>query len=177
MSRNKLPITAYRQALVQLPLVCESTNISLRQPANVLEVCGDLIELAQECFNALLLNTRNIMINRVLVTVGLVDSSLVHPREVFREAIRSNASAVILAHNHPSGNTAPSAEDLRITRQLVEAGKIININVLDHVIIGRPQHVGDPGFLSQRSEQTATPEMAASVRSVMTAVYERGLRK
>ncbi len=95
MPRNKLPITAYRSALVQLPLVCESTNTVVRQPSSVLEVCGDLIGLAQECFNVLLLNTRNILINRVLVTMGLVDASLVHPREVFREAIRSNASAVI----------------------------------------------------------------------------------
>ncbi len=158
MSRKKLPITAYRPALVQLPLVCESTNIALRQPSSVLEVCGDLIGLAQECFTALLLNTRNILINRVLVTVGLVDSSLVHPREVFREAIRSNASAVILAHNHPSGDTTPSAEDLRITRQLVEAGKIINIKVMDHVIIGRPQQPGNPGFLSMREAGLITFE-------------------
>ncbi len=106
--------------------------------------------MAQECFIVADLNTRNRLIDKRLVSLGIADASLIHPREVYRGAIVNNASAVILVHNHPSGDTQPSAEDLRITRQLVEAGKIININVLDHVIIGRPQRDGDPGFLSMR---------------------------
>jgi DNA repair protein RadC len=73
-------------------------------------------------------------------------SGLVHPREVFRAAILDGAGAIILAHNHPSGDPTPSSEDIRITRQLVEAGKILDIEVLDHVVVGR----GERPFLSLR---------------------------
>ena len=90
----------------------------------------------QESFWVLLLNNKHRLLRRIRVTKGLVNRSLVHPREVFREAIRENASAVILAHNHPSGDPAPSTEDIRITERLVEAGRIIGIQVLDHLILG-----------------------------------------
>jgi DNA repair protein RadC len=89
--------------------------------------------------------------NRQLVTLGLADASLVHPREVFREAIRSGAGALILAHNHPSGDVTPSAEDVRITRQLVQTGRIVDIKVMDHVIIGRGKNA-ERSFLSMREE-------------------------
>ena len=72
------------------------------------------------------------------VTVGILDALLVHPREVFRKAIAAAVAAIVIVHNHPSGDASPSSEDLRITRQLVEAGKILDINILDHVIIGKP---------------------------------------
>jgi len=84
-----------------------------------------------------------------MVTPGLADASLVHPREVFRTAIENTASAMVLVHNHPSGDSTPSAEDIRITRQLIEAGKIIDIKVIDHVVIGRSTN-GSPAFLSMR---------------------------
>lgn len=71
------------------------------------------------------------------ISRGILDASLVHPREVFKEAIRSSSAALILLHNHPSGDPAPSAEDIRITRQLVEAGRVMDIDVLDHVVVGR----------------------------------------
>jgi DNA repair protein RadC len=74
----------------------------------------------------------------VEISRGLLDASLVHPREVFREAVRAACAAVVLAHNHPSGDPTPSAEDVRITRQLVEAGRVLDIRVLDHVILGLP---------------------------------------
>ena len=127
----------YRVAMVQLPLVKESAGERVKTPAEVYRICSDLADLAQETFQVLLLNSKNQLINRVMVSVGLLDASLVHPREVFRSAITDNAAAVILVHNHPSGDPSPSAEDLRITRQLVKAGKIIDIKVLDHVILGR----------------------------------------
>ena len=73
----------------------------------------------------------------VEITTGLLDASLAHPREVFREAIRATAAAIVLAHNHPSGDPKPSREDVRMTRRLVDAGRIVGIPVLDHVIIGR----------------------------------------
>jgi DNA repair protein RadC len=68
--------------------------------------------------------------------VGSVNSSLVHPREVFKPAIKNSASAVILCHNHPSGNCIPSSEDIEITKRLCEAGKIVGVQILDHIIIG-----------------------------------------
>ena len=143
----------FSTALVQLPLVRESTGEYLRTPGDVYRVCGDMASLAQESFVVLTLTAKNIMINRHLISLGLADASLVHPREVFRAAIGidSATTALLLAHNHPSGDPTPSAEDLRITRQLVEAGKIIDIRVLDHVIIGRPRN-NRPGFVSLRED-------------------------
>jgi DNA repair protein RadC len=86
------------------------------------------------------LNSRNHSITEV--SVGSLDSSIVHPREVFEEAIKNKAASVIFAHNHPSGDPEPSEDDLAITKRLVEAGKILGIEVLDHVIVTKT------GFLS-----------------------------
>ncbi len=86
----------------------------------------------------------------VRITRGILDASLVHPREVFKEAIRSSSAALVLLHNHPSGDPTPSAEDLRITRQLVEAGRVVDIEVLDHVIMGRRHGTDGRDFLSLR---------------------------
>jgi DNA repair protein RadC len=95
------------------------------------------------------------MINRHLVSLGIADASLVHCREVFRPAIHDGAMNILVAHNHPSGDPTPSSEDVQITRKLVDAGRIIGIELLDHVIIGRPMKpVGNtpatPPFLSLR---------------------------
>lgn len=90
----------------------------------------------QEQVLLLLLNTRNRVIHRATITKGTLDSSLLHPREVFREAIRHSASSIILAHNHPSGDPTPSADDIQITRQIHRAGQVVGIDLLDHVIIG-----------------------------------------
>ena len=92
---------------------------------------------AKEHFKLIILNTRNKIITITNVSTGTLSASLVHPREVFRDAIRYSASSVVLVHNHPSGDPEPSEEDLRITRRLVDAGKIIGIDVLDHIIIGK----------------------------------------
>ena len=140
----------YLTTIIQMPLVRETAKLFIRSPVDTYNACLDLVDMAQESFHVLSLNTRNGLINRHMASMGIVDSSLVHPREVFREVIKLNASACLLVHNHPSGDKTPSAEDLRITRQLIEAGKIIDIKVLDHVIIGRTQRSGDPGYLSMR---------------------------
>jgi DNA repair protein RadC len=145
----------YNPALIQLPLVRESSGERVATPADVYRICGDIAALAQETFHVLTLDAKNRLKNRHMVSLGVVDAALVHPREVFRAAIQDSSSAIVLAHSHPSGDTMPSAEDLRITRQLIEAGKIVDIKVLDHVVIGRPvEPVGDqpgrPGFLSLR---------------------------
>ena len=90
----------------------------------------------QECFIVLLLNTKNVIIEQQLVSIGTVNSSLVHPREVFKEAIRKNSAHIILVHNHPSGDPEPSDEDHQITEMMKKAGKLLGIPVLDHVVIG-----------------------------------------
>jgi DNA repair protein RadC len=92
-------------------------------------------DLKQEVFMVLCLSSSNKIIQERTITKGLLNSSLTHPREVFREAILENAASVILLHNHPSGNLEPSREDIQITKQLVESGKIIGILVHDHIII------------------------------------------
>jgi DNA repair protein RadC len=109
--------------------------------------------LDREVFWVLVMDAKNRLKGRpVDVTQGLLDASLVHPREVFQEAIRSGAAAVVLVHNHPSGDATPSAEDVRVTRQLIEAGRIVDIKVLDHVILGKPPADGGKDFLSMREQ-------------------------
>ncbi len=100
-------------------------------------------DLDREHFVVLLLDTKNQVLGSPTISVGTLSSSLVHPREVFKPAIRVSAASVILAHNHPSGSLEPSAEDRQVTSRLVQAGKHIGIEVLDHVIFGE-------GYLSMK---------------------------
>jgi DNA repair protein RadC len=93
-----------------------------------------------ECFVVLLLNTRRRIKGHHMVSIGTLDTLLVHPREVFRVAVASSAAAVVLLHNHPSGDPQPSEADIKVTRDLVRAGQLMKIEVLDHVIIGHPGH-------------------------------------
>lgn len=95
-----------------------------------------IIGLEIEKFWVLCLNRKNRLIRQVEITSGTATSSLAHPREVFREAIRHGATAVVCAHNHPSGDPAPSAADIQVTRQLRDAAKAVDIDLLDHLIIG-----------------------------------------
>ena len=107
--------------------------------------------LTVEKFWVLCLNRKNRLLKRIEVTSGTATSALAHPREVFRAAIRESASAVVCVHNHPSGDPAPSAPDLHVTRTLREAAKTVEIELVDHVIIGRP--AADPlsrGYFSFR---------------------------
>lgn len=90
----------------------------------------------KEVFKAVLLNTKNEIITDVEVSVGTLNSSLVHPREVFKEAIRRSSNKMILIHNHPSGSVEPSREDKNITYRLIKCGEIIGIDIIDHIIIG-----------------------------------------
>ena len=94
-----------------------------------------------ECFAVMLLNTRRRVKGHQLLTMGTLDTILVHPREVFRAAIIAAASAIVLMHNHPSGEATPSEADIKVTRDLFRAGQLLRIEVLDHVIIGRPKSV------------------------------------
>ncbi|TFE01162.1 JAB domain-containing protein [Jeotgalibacillus salarius] len=97
--------------------------------------------LTQEHFVALYLNTKNQIIHQQTIFIGSLNSSIVHPREVFKEAFKRSAASIICAHNHPSGDPTPSKEDIDVTRRLVECGKMIGIEVLDHLIIGEKKYV------------------------------------
>ena len=106
----------------------------------------------QEEFHVLLLDTKHALLRDECVTVGLVDRSQIHAREVFRTAIRESCSRVILVHNHPSGDPTPSARDIGCTKNLVSSGKIIGIEVLDHVILGKRTDRRPRDFLSMREQ-------------------------
>jgi len=99
-------------------------------------VMEDLRYLKKEVFNILLLNTKHEVISVENISVGSLNASIVHPREVFQPAIRKSSSAIILVHNHPSGDPTPSREDHNITKRLIDSGNLLGISVLDHVIIG-----------------------------------------
>ncbi len=117
-------------------------NGRIRGPRDVFQRMGPILrDLRQEEFHALLLNTQHRIIRDVLVTRGILDASLIHPREVFRTAIVESAAGVILVHNHPSGDPTASREDRAVTLQLSSAGRAIGIPVLDHVIVGEGRYV------------------------------------
>lgn len=100
-----------------------------------------LRELKKESFIALHLDTKNRLIREETVSVGSLNANIVHPREVFKTAIQESAAAIIVAHNHPSGDPAPSQNDIDITKKLVESGKVVGIEVYDHIIIGNGRYL------------------------------------
>jgi len=110
---------------------------AVRGPEDVYRLLGPrLRDLPQEEFHVLLLNSQNRVIREVLVSRGILDASLVHPREVFRAAILEGAASIVVVHNHPSGDPTPSPEDRGVTDRLAEAGRTVGIPLLDHVIVG-----------------------------------------
>jgi DNA repair protein RadC len=113
----------------------------IASPDDVLPLVAEWRDRKQEYFICLTLNGAGEVIERRCVTVGLLNQSLVHPREVFAEAITDRAASVILVHNHPSGTLDPSSQDIAITRQLSEAGSILGIRVLDHLIVTKRGYV------------------------------------
>ena len=121
-----------------ISLAPEERIVSTTQDAANL-VTGEMGTLDQEHLRVILLNTRNEVLSTHEVYVGNVNSSVVRPAEVFRPAVRNNAPSLIVAHNHPSGNPAPSDDDIAITEDLVAAGKLLGIDVLDHLIVGSGQ--------------------------------------
>ena len=113
-------------------------KVKINNDEDVYNYFKDELEVKnKEHFYALFLDTKNRIIGEELISVGTLNASLIHPREVFNPAIKASANSIILVHNHPSGNCKPSAEDKDITEKLKEAGKILGIKVLDHVIIGK----------------------------------------
>lgn len=112
-------------------------EIKISSVKHVLPLLADITTKKQEYFICLSLNGANELIEKRIITIGLVNSSQVHPREVFADVISDRATSVIFAHNHPSGTLTPSEADKKIQNQLTEAGKILGINILDHIIISR----------------------------------------
>ncbi|WP_176560238.1 RadC family protein [Brevibacillus dissolubilis] len=122
----------------------------IRLPRDVADLMApDLAHLTQEHFVCLFLNTKNQVIGKQTIFVGSLDASIVHPREVFKEAIKRSSASIICLHNHPSGDPAPSREDVAVTKTLYEVGELIGISLLDHVIIGDGRYVSlkEQGYL------------------------------
>ena len=123
-------------------LASAEAGLPMRGPQDVAAAFAPRLQDAPvEEFHVAILDAQHRLERDVLITRGLLNSSLVHPREVFREAIAERAAAVILVHNHPSGDPTPSAEDRAVTEQLVAAGRLLDIPVHDHVIVGRGRYV------------------------------------
>jgi DNA repair protein RadC len=112
-------------------------SVKIKEAKDVIPLLNDIASKQQEYFVCISLNGANELIERRIVTVGLLDKSQVHPREVFADVIADRAASVIFAHNHPSGELNPSDSDLKIHQQLTEAGNILGIKILDHIIISK----------------------------------------
>ncbi len=124
-----------------------SDTITIRSPQDVSTyLMEDLRYLQKEHFVCLFLNTKNHVIGQETLSMGSLNASIVHPREVFRAAIKRSSASIICVHNHPSGDPTPSPEDIQMTARLVEAGQIIGIEVLDHIILG------DQNFISLKEK-------------------------
>lgn len=145
---EEVPVKARSIKFRQIKAVYETFNVSepvssyfspgtrYTAPAQVYETFKFLMQETREMFLTLHLTAKNTLICIDVVSIGSLNQSIVHPRHVFQTALLSNAASIILVHQHPSGDPAPSREDREITRRLKEAGELIGINVLDHIIVG-----------------------------------------
>ncbi|WNR45843.1 RadC family protein [Paenibacillus roseipurpureus] len=125
-------------------------RVTIRSPKDIANLMSeDLRYLQKEHFVCLFLNTKNHVVGQETLSMGSLNASIVHPREVFRAAIKRSSASIICVHNHPSGDPTPSPEDISLTARLVEAGTIIGIEVLDHVIIGDQRFISlkEQGFM------------------------------
>lgn len=123
---------------------------TVRSPQDVAAyLMPDMTSLSQEHFVVLFLDVKNQIIHKKTIFIGGLNASIVHPREIFREAVKRSAASIICAHNHPSGVPTPSPEDIEVTKRIQEAGYIIGIELLDHVIIGDHQFISlkEKGFI------------------------------
>jgi DNA repair protein RadC len=158
MKTRKDKANEYATMIAQAAAYVAEAKPICREPVDAYRLLAPLMagEL-QESFWIIPLNARNrVMSAPVMITKGLANSAPVHPREAFRPAIVAGASSMIIAHNHPSGDVTPSAEDIIVTKRLIEAGKVVGINVMDHVIIGVMDHPGQSPFLSLRDRGLCT---------------------
>lgn len=138
--------SAKRINIVSLKLVKESSLLykgrTVRSPEDGYELLNSfLADKDREHFIVVSLDTKNQPVSINICHIGSLNASIVHPREVMKSAILSNAASIIVGHNHPSGMPEPSKEDIEVTKRLAEAGKIIGIDVLDHIIVGDKSYV------------------------------------
>lgn len=132
------------QTIMQLSkelLMPDDNEYYIKQPRDAYEYLKHISLFTEENLILLCLNTKNRIIHSRTISIGTINSSLVHPREIFAPAIKVHAASIIVAHNHPSGQADPSAEDISITTRLKECGKLIGIDLIDHVIIGDGKYV------------------------------------
>jgi len=115
-------------------------EIKVNEPQAVAEEMQDIKDWSKEVFVVFNVNAQHRIISREIVSIGTLDSVLIHPREIFRTAILKNAKSIIISHNHPSGDLNPSEEDITVTKELKKAGKILDIQLLDHVIVSKNGH-------------------------------------
>jgi DNA repair protein RadC len=109
-------------------------------PLEIANRCKDFRKAGKEYFCIFFLNSQNQIIDKEIISIGTLNSALIHPRECFRNAILKNCCSIILVHNHPSGSLEPSSEDLTVTKRLTDVGKLIGIEILDHVIVTGDSH-------------------------------------
>lgn len=127
--------------------VDQDTLPAVKTPKDVADTVVDIRRKKKEHFVVLYLNARNQLIHKETVSVGTLNANIVHPREIFQPAVVNSAASIILVHNHPSGDTAPSNDDIQLTQRMVRAGEMMGIDVLDHVI------VSERGYLSLKEKR------------------------
>ncbi|RKQ12986.1 JAB domain-containing protein [Ureibacillus endophyticus] len=140
MEENQKNVPAKRVDIVSVKLVREKTmmykNRRVRSPQDAYELMKEFLgDVDREHFVVLCMDTKNQPTNIQVVHIGSLNSSIVHPREVLKSAILSNSASIICGHNHPSNDTTPSPEDIAVTQRLMEAGQIVGIDVIDHLIL------------------------------------------
>lgn len=137
-------MTKYRLELVKEESHKYEVETRISCPKDIYEILTKVCRIqcnAEEVFILITLNTKNIVTGYFEVHRGTINTSLVHPREVFKRALLNNASNIMVAHNHPSGDPNPSKEDIQITERLKEAGNLLGINLLDHIIVGEDKYI------------------------------------
>lgn len=137
-------MTKYRLELVKEESHKYEVETRISCPKDIYEVLTKVCRIqcnAEEVFILITLNTKNIITGYFEVHRGTINTSLVHPREVFKRALLNNASNIMVAHNHPSGDPNPSKEDIQITERLKEAGNLLGINLIDHIIVGEDKYI------------------------------------
>jgi DNA repair protein RadC len=142
-----IPQTVSSINIYKLKMIKEDTveySNTIKSPYDITKLAREVLEMdemAEENFVIICLNTKNKIVGVHTISIGSLNASIVHPREVFKAALLNNANGIICLHNHPSGDPEPSREDIETTRRLVGAGEILGIKVLDHVIIGDRRYI------------------------------------
>lgn len=135
-------ILAIIELAIRMHTHTKETRIKVKSPACAANLLMERLRyMTQEHFIVLSLNTKNIVMHESTIFIGSLNASIVHPREVFKEAVKRSAAAIIVVHNHPSGDPEPSYEDIEATKRLIKCGEIFGIDVLDHIIIGDGYYV------------------------------------